>query len=109
VRDADVSHEVASLGEQIDRNVLLAKLIDSLVDVFALFDANGLAPFIERWQRWHAYAGLPVRVTEQNQLLFEGIARGIDSEGCLQLETSSGMVAVAAGDISLRLLSKGDV
>lgn len=109
VRDADVSHEVASLGEQIDRNELLAKLIDSLVDVFALFDASGLAPFIERWQRWHAYAGLPVRVTEQNQLLFEGIARGIDSEGCLQLETSSGMVAVAAGDISLRLLSKGDV
>ncbi|MFM7759671.1 MAG: biotin--[acetyl-CoA-carboxylase] ligase, partial [Burkholderiaceae bacterium] len=98
-----------SLGEQIDRNELLSQLIDGLVDVLAVFDAHGLTPFIDRWQRWHAFAGLPVRVTDQNRLLYEGVARGIDAEGCLQLETATSMVVVAAGDVSLRASSQGQI
>ena len=109
MRDADVSHDVASLGEQIDRNELLAQLIDGLVAVLAVFDTHGLTPFIDRWQCWHAFAGLPVRVTDQNRLLYEGVARGIDAEGCLQLETATSMVVVAAGDVSLRASSQGQI
>ena len=68
----------------------------------ALFDAQGLAPFIDRWQRWHAYAGLPVMILEQGKVLRQGIPRGIDAQGCLLLETDEGLVSIAAGDVSLR-------
>jgi BirA family biotin operon repressor/biotin-[acetyl-CoA-carboxylase] ligase len=101
-RDTGVPHDVAALGTNIDRNVLLATITDALVTALRLFDTQGLAPFIDRWQRWHAFAGLPVCVMDQGKLLHEGIARGIDAAGCLQLETDAGLVAIAAGDLSLR-------
>ena len=104
-RDTGVPHDVASLGENIDRNALLATITDTLVDALRSFDQQGLAPFIDRWQRWHAFSGLPVRVMDQGKLLHEGIARGIDAAGCLQLETDAGLVAIAAGDLSLRAVS----
>ena len=103
-RDQGVAHAVAALGEGIDRNALLAMLVDGLSEALRRFDTDGLSPFIDRWQRWHAFAGLPVRVSEQEKLLYQGTARGIDSEGCLQLETASGLVSVAAGDVSLRAI-----
>jgi BirA family biotin operon repressor/biotin-[acetyl-CoA-carboxylase] ligase len=102
VRDAEVGNEVAALGRNIDRNELLAALADALVVALALFDAQGLAPFIDRWQRWHAFAGLPVMILEQGRLLQQGIPRGIDAQGCLLLETDDGLLPIAAGDVSLR-------
>jgi len=108
-RDTGVSHDVAALGEHIDRNALLATITDALVSALRLFDSQGLAPFIDRWQRWHAFSGLPVCVMDQGKLLHEGIARGIDATGCLQLETDAGLVAIAAGDLSLRAASTNKV
>jgi BirA family biotin operon repressor/biotin-[acetyl-CoA-carboxylase] ligase len=101
-RDAGVGNEVAALGKAIDRNELLAALSDALVEALAMFDAQGLAPFIDRWQRWHAFAGLPVMILEQGRRLHQGIARGIDAQGCLLLETDDGLLSIAAGDVSLR-------
>ncbi|MCM0044745.1 MAG: biotin--[acetyl-CoA-carboxylase] ligase [Burkholderiaceae bacterium] len=101
-RDAGIGHRVAALGERIDRNVLLAALADALAGALAQFDADGLAPFIERWQRWHAFAGLPVAIVDHGRLLHRGLARGIDSSGCLLLEDAGRTVTVAAGDVSLR-------
>lgn len=100
--NAHTSAHTNTNNEAIDRNALLAALADALVSALALFDVHGLAPFVDRWQRWHAYAGLPVMIVEQGRVLHEGVARGIDAYGCLLLETGSGMVAVAAGDLSLR-------
>lgn len=101
-RDAGVAAPVAALGGDIDRNVLLAALADALVDALAVFDAQGLMPFVDRWQRWHAYAGLPVMIVEQGRVLHEGTAIGIDASGCLLVDTGRGSVVVAAGDLSLR-------
>ena len=101
-RDLEVGNEVAALGSDMDRNVLLAELADALVAALALFDTQGLAPFVDRWQRWHAFAGLPVMIVEQGKLLHQGMARGIDAMGCLLLETDDGLVSIAAGDVSLR-------
>ncbi len=102
-RDEAIDADVAALGTDIDRNALLALLADALADALAQFDADGLAPFADRWQRWHAFAGLPVVMLEQGQPRQQGIARGIDAQGCLLLETGEGLVAVAAGDVSLRV------
>ena len=101
-RDAGIDAEVAALGEEIDRNELLAALADGLSEALAQFDLQGLAPFADRWQRWHAFAGLPVAIIEQGRPLHSGIARGIDAQGCLLIDTDHGRVAIAAGDVSLR-------
>lgn len=101
-RDAGIGHRVAALGERIDRDALLASLADALAQAMAQFDAHGLAPFIERWQRWHAFAGLPVAIVDQGRPLHHGIARGIDASGCLLLDGPDGILAIAAGDVSLR-------
>lgn len=107
-RDQSVLHAVAALGGSVDRNELLPKLVDSLVAALHRFNTEGLAPFIDRWQRWHAFTGLPVSLTDQGELLHQGTARGIDADGCLQLETAVGIVSVAAGDISLRPLAMSE-
>lgn len=101
-RDAGLGHPVAAIGAAVDRNALLASLADALEQALARFADQGLAPFIARWQSWHAHAGQPVVILEQGQVLHEGVAVGIDASGCLLLDTVSGRVAVAAGDVSLR-------
>jgi len=58
--------------------------------------------FSERWNRLHAYCGLPVEIIEHGTLLHGGVAQGVDMEGRLLLDGSGGQIAVVAGDVSLR-------
>lgn len=102
-RDAAAGTETASLAaSDVDRTALLASLADGLAEGLPLFDAQGLSPFVPRWQALHAYAGEAVDLIDCGQLLQRGIARGIDEMGCLLLDTHAGRIAVLAGDISLR-------
>lgn len=102
-RDAAAGTETAALAPSgVDRHALLASLADGLAEGLPLFDAQGLAPFVPRWQALHAYAGEAVDLIERGTLLQRGIARGIDDMGCLLLDTHAGRIAVLAGDISLR-------
>ena len=100
---AAVGNRIAALDDKpVDRNSLLAALADALATALPQFDQHGLAPFMARWEKLHAYAGLTVRIMEAERILPEGIARGIDGSGRLLLETAAGLVAVTAGDVSLR-------
>ncbi len=102
-RDAAAGTEPASLTtDGLDREALLASLADGLAEGLPLFDAQGLTPFVPRWQALHAYAGEAVDLIDRGRLLQRGIARGIDDMGCLLLDTHAGRIAVLAGDISLR-------
>ena len=102
-RDAAAGAETASLAPSgVDRNVLLASLVNGLAEGLPLFDAQGLTPFVPRWQALHAYAGEAVDLIDRGRLMQQGIARGIDEMGCLLLDTRAGRIAVLAGDISLR-------
>jgi biotin-(acetyl-CoA carboxylase) ligase len=47
-----------------------------------------------------------VRTTQQG--LAEGIARGVDERGALQVQTGEGIVAVNSGEVSVRLGSNGN-
>ena len=106
-RDAAIEQPVAALSaagsaDTLDRNALLAQLAASLAQALDRFDRDGLAPFVARWDALHAHAGQPVSIVEQGRTLHQGVALGIDASGCLQLDTGSGSVKVAAGDVSLR-------
>jgi BirA family biotin operon repressor/biotin-[acetyl-CoA-carboxylase] ligase len=94
--------DVSELLEQ-DRERLLALLLSALADALAEFDRCGFGAFVARWNRLHAYAGRAVRILDNDRVLHEGIAVGLDESGCLLIDTSQGRIAVLAGDVSLRL------
>ena len=94
----------------VDRNALLAELVDALVAALPVFERDALAPFLARWHRLHAHADRPVVILEAGRVVHEGIARGIDQHGCLLLETAASApqcMSITAGDVSLRAQSFG--
>lgn len=91
---------------QMDRNLLVAHLLNALARAMDQFRHSGFAAFAERWNRLHAYAQQAVHILDNGQLLHEGIALGVDQSGRLVLQTLQGQLAILAGDVSLRPLQK---
>lgn len=87
---------------RLDRERLLAALLDGLAMALARFASDGFAPFAPRWNRLHAYAGELVAILDRDVPLHEGVAAGVDETGRLLLDTADGRIAVMAGDVSLR-------
>lgn len=87
---------------RMDRDALLAALLDGLLDALALFEKSGFAAFTARWNLLHGWQGELVTVLDRGEVLHEGLAAGVDDAGRLLLDTESGRVAVVAGDVSLR-------
>ena len=100
-----IGRAVAEVSELLghDRERLLALLLSALSDALAEFDAQGFAAFAARWNRLHAYAGRAVRILDNDRVVHEGTAVGVDDKGCFLMDTSGGRIAVVAGDVSLRL------
>ena len=100
-----IGRAVADVSELLthDRERLLAILLSALSDALADFDARGFRHFVARWNRLHAYPGRTVRILDDGRVLHEGVAVGVDEQGCFLMDTASGRVAVTAGDVSLRL------
>lgn len=87
---------------QLDGSQLVAALLNSLAEVLVKFGDEGFAPFVDDWNRLHAHTGKPVRIIEGRQVLFEGVPVGVDHLGRLLLDTTSGLIGVSTGDVSLR-------
>lgn len=88
---------------RMDRNELMARLLDSLAAMASEFSAQGFRAFCGRWNRAHAWHGFPVKILDRGVVLQEGLAVGVDEAGQLLLDTPGGRVAVVSGDVSLRL------
>jgi BirA family biotin operon repressor/biotin-[acetyl-CoA-carboxylase] ligase len=88
---------------QMDRNQLLASLLNGLSRGMQEFAHAGFAAFQTRWNTLHAYAGLAVRVLDQGVVQQQGLALGVDGQGRLLLDAGGTQLAVLAGDVSLRL------
>ncbi|MEP4147251.1 MAG: bifunctional biotin--[acetyl-CoA-carboxylase] ligase/biotin operon repressor BirA [Halioglobus sp.] len=96
----DVSR-IAS-GTQLDRNLLLAAILDELLPMLASFEATGFEAWRDEWLSLDAYAGVPV-VLHSGSKKTAGTAMGVDSRGALLLQTASaGIQPVYGGEISLR-------
>lgn len=88
---------------QMERETLVAALLDKLAIVLREFELAGFAAFSARWNRLHAYQGSVVNIIDGGALLHEGVAAGVDDAGRLLLDTAQGRIAVIAGDVSLRV------
>jgi len=79
------------LGKRIDRNQLLALLLEQLIDDLQDFERLDLAQFKKQWQQWDILQGQPVRVLHQHEEL-AGTVQGIDAQGRLGIRLESGQL-----------------
>jgi BirA family biotin operon repressor/biotin-[acetyl-CoA-carboxylase] ligase len=91
----------AGLKEGGARNTVAAGLISSFVQGLLDFERGGLKPFVQKWMEADALRGRPVTVTA-TQSVTKGIARGIDLDGALLVETPQGLLRFITGDVSVR-------
>ncbi|MEN3275584.1 MAG: BirA family transcriptional regulator [Massilia sp.] len=103
--EAQIGRPVASLPwlARMERDSLLAALLDGLAGCLREFERAGFAAFAARWNLRHAWAGEAVTLLDAGAVLQEGVAAGVDDAGRLLLDTRDGRVAVLAGDVSLRV------
>lgn len=84
-----------------ERNLLAATLIQQLHQTLEQYEQVGLDGFVERWNRLDNYLDRPVKLLIGERVV-EGIARGINNQGALLLETEQGITPYIGGEISLR-------
>ena len=85
----------------VARNRLSGEFIRRLRLALLEFEQGGLSPFLGRWNQLDIYRDRPVRLLLGEQEI-RGVARGIDGQGGLLLETPSGLQTFVGGEISLR-------
>jgi BirA family biotin operon repressor/biotin-[acetyl-CoA-carboxylase] ligase len=83
------------------RNTVAAGLISSFVRGLLEFEREGLKPFAREWMEADALRGRPVTVTAA-EASAKGVARGIDLDGALLVETPKGLLRFISGDVSVR-------
>ncbi|MBU6519021.1 MULTISPECIES: bifunctional biotin--[acetyl-CoA-carboxylase] ligase/biotin operon repressor BirA [unclassified Pantoea] len=88
-------------GIKINRNELAARLINRLREALPLFERDGLAPFVGRWEALDNFIHRPVKLLIGDREV-HGIARGIDKQGGLLLEQDGEIKSWVGGEISLR-------
>jgi len=85
----------------LERNLLAATLLNALHASLREFAHGRGERFLDAWRQFDYLAGRPVVVTS-GENIFSGIAQGIADDGSLLVETGDRVVAVVAGDVTLR-------
>ncbi|MDO5666884.1 MAG: biotin--[acetyl-CoA-carboxylase] ligase [Alcaligenaceae bacterium] len=93
-----------------DREHKAANNVSSMVALIAnawyqavlQYQTNGFEPFVTRHAAVDALKGQMVDVVNGQELMFSGLAQGVDKNACLQVMTEEGLKQVIYGDISIR-------
>jgi BirA family biotin operon repressor/biotin-[acetyl-CoA-carboxylase] ligase len=101
---ASVATSVAEAsGRAPERETLLAALLRALSRWYSLLhEVDGPEKIVAAWTSRSSYAsGKAVQVANGDEV-WQGITRGVESDGALRLETTEGIKLVRAGDVRLR-------
>ena len=88
-------------GINIDRNALAIRIIKELRKALHLFEDEGLAPFLPRWELLDNFIHRQVKLIIGDKEIY-GISRGINEQGGLLLEQDGVIKPWVGGEISLR-------
>jgi len=88
-------------GDAVSRNSVAANIINELHAVLVEFADTGFKSFVDEWQRYDSLLGQRVSVQTGTRTR-EGIARGIASDGALQLAVNGDTLSITSGEVSLR-------
>lgn len=87
--------------EHIDRNQLAITMINTLHSALGDYEIYGMSGFVERWNRLDNFLGRPIKLIMGPREI-TGIAKGINEQGAVLLETENGVESFIGGEISLR-------
>jgi BirA family transcriptional regulator, biotin operon repressor / biotin---[acetyl-CoA-carboxylase] ligase len=88
-------------GRLPGRDHLAARLLDSLVELFATSPGRAAAALATRWKAFDVLAGEAVRV-ERGDDVIEGIAMGVDESGRLRVEAGGRQWCLDSGEVRVR-------
>lgn len=88
-------------GGVVERNRLGGLMLEELLLLLRRYPMEGFSAVRNEWQALDAFKGAPVIVTGLAELI-EGTAQGVDEHGALRVQTSTGMMHLQAGEVSLR-------
>jgi BirA family biotin operon repressor/biotin-[acetyl-CoA-carboxylase] ligase len=88
-------------GRSPERESILAALLNALARWYSLLqEPEGAEKIVAAWSSRSSYAsGKLVQVTNGDETL-QGLTRGIENDGALQLETAQGIQLIRAGDVT---------
>ncbi|XOV79508.1 MAG: bifunctional biotin--[acetyl-CoA-carboxylase] ligase/biotin operon repressor BirA [Aestuariibacter sp.] len=72
-------------NEQVDRNLVVAKIVEKLRRTLGCFERDGFGQFKALWEAKHAFANKTVCLTS-GMNKFVGVAKGVDHSGALIIE-----------------------
>ena len=90
-------------GRQISRHAVAAVVIAASALVLSNWSKDGFCVWREAWMKRDLMKDRNVTVSGVHT--FNGIARGVNAEGCLLVESQAGIQTVWSGEASLRLRS----
>ena len=85
------------------RNGIASRAAGAILDACEGYRDGGLRPFLGRWHERDALRDRPVRVLSGGTPT-EGVARGIDMDGALLVESSVGVARCRSGEVKVRVL-----
>ena len=86
-----------------DAEYLWLTLVASFEYHLKEFDQYGFEFYQERWKKWDAYQDQSVSISATGKDPIFGIAKGVDKSGALLLQQANKIIAIHAGDVSLRV------
>lgn len=102
----EIDQSWTSLAEHscfpLNRNALLAKILDDMLNGFELYQQQGLPAFIERWRALDGLLGQPVTLALGASNI-NGIACGVDHDGALLVEHDHAIHRYHSAEVSVRV------
>lgn len=89
---------------QISKNRLAAELINQLLGMLIVYEAEGFAAFYPEWSQWDGFFGLDVQL-HSGETVTSGVANGIYPNGALRLTVGHTDHAIYGGEVSVRQAS----
>ncbi|PJK12692.1 biotin--[acetyl-CoA-carboxylase] ligase [Lysobacteraceae bacterium NML120232] len=90
-----------ALGDMPSRNALVAVVLEHLLPALDVFDAQGLTPFLARWQTLDGLAGRNVQVKTAGGD-FNAQVVGLAENGGLRVQSENGEQVLHSGEVSVR-------
>ena len=83
----------------VDRDRVMERVAECLLEALAMLRTSGLEPIVREWEQLDIHTGQRVRVRLADGRVLSGLARGLEHDGGLRVETAKGVHAVYSGRI----------
>jgi BirA family transcriptional regulator, biotin operon repressor / biotin---[acetyl-CoA-carboxylase] ligase len=94
--------DLAAATEQLpSRNLIVAAITNNLIRLIVEYSEKGFTSFMNEWKRYDALNGASVQIITATETIL-GIAEGVDEDGALRVQTSSGLKTFYSGEVTLR-------